>query len=134
MHNIYVVEDHFILRKTLLKLLEYEPDFVVAGEAGTAAEALEQISQLAPDLILVDISLPEMNGIVLVEQLRKQQPDLLCLMVSGHEESVYVREALRVGACGYVMKGDPNSIIYAIRQVMDGKIYLSEAMQRQLGM
>jgi DNA-binding NarL/FixJ family response regulator len=132
-HTIYVVEDHIILRKTLRKLLEREPDLKVAGEAGTAAEALEQISQLEPDLVLVDISLPGTNGILLVQQLRQQQPDLRCLMVSGHEESVYVKEALRVGARGYVMKGDPDSIIRAVRKVMKGDIYLSEAMQRQLG-
>ncbi len=132
-HSIYVVEDHLILRKTLIKLLEREPDFKVVGDAGSAAEALEQVVQVEPDLLLVDISLPGTNGIALVEKLRKLLPDLRCLMVSGHEESVYVREALRVGARGYVMKGDPDSIIRAIRQVMDGKVYLSEAMQRQLG-
>jgi DNA-binding NarL/FixJ family response regulator len=133
-HSIYVVEDHLILRKTLLKLLEREPDMAVAGEAETAAEALEQVFVVKPDLILVDISLPDTNGIALVEQLRKKQPSLRCLMVSGHEESVYVKEALRVGARGYVMKGDPGAILRAIRHVMDGNIYLSEAMHRQLGM
>lgn len=132
-HSIYVVEDHLILRKTLLKLLERESDFKVVGDAGSAAEALEQVVQVEPDLILVDISLPGTNGITLVEKLRKLLPDLRCLMVSGHEESVYVKEALRAGARGYVMKGDPDSIIRAIRQVMDGEVYLSEAMQRQLG-
>jgi DNA-binding NarL/FixJ family response regulator len=129
-----VVEDHLILRKTLLKLLEREPDMVVAGEAGTAAEALAQVFEVEPDLILVDISLPGTNGIALVEQLRKKQPNLRCLMVSGHEESVYVREALKVGARGYVMKGDPGAILYAIRHVIDGNIYLSDAMHQQLGM
>lgn len=133
-HRIYVVEDHLILRKTLLKLLERESDLKVVGDTGSAAEALEQVVQVEPDLILVDISLPGTNGIVLVEKLRKVLPALRCLMVSGHEESVYVKEALRVGARGYVMKGDPDSIIRAIRQVMDGEVYLSEAMQRQLGM
>jgi DNA-binding NarL/FixJ family response regulator len=133
-HSIYVVEDHLILRKTLLRLLEREPDFEVAGEAGSAAEALEHVFEAEPDVILVDISLPGTNGIALVQQLRKKQPDLLCLMVSGHEESVYVKEALRVGARGYVMKGDPQAILQAIRHVINGQVYLSKAMQQQLGM
>jgi DNA-binding NarL/FixJ family response regulator len=89
---------------------------------------------LKPDLILVDISLPGKNGIALVEEMRKKQPNLRCLIVSGHEESVYVRQALKAGARGYVMKGDPDAILRAIRHVIDGNIYLSEAMRRQLGM
>jgi DNA-binding NarL/FixJ family response regulator len=68
------------------------------------------------------------------QRCEKKQPDLRCLIVSGHEESVYVTEALKAGARGYVMKGDPDAILYAIRHVMDGDIYLSEVMRRQLGM
>jgi DNA-binding NarL/FixJ family response regulator len=133
-YRIFIVEDHLILRKTLLKLLEREPDLAIAGEAGSAAEALEQVFEVEPDLVLVDISLPGTNGIALVQQMRKRQPDLRCLIVSGHEESVYVREALKVGARGYVMKGNPDAILEAIRHVMDGNIYVSEAMQQQFGM
>jgi DNA-binding NarL/FixJ family response regulator len=133
-YRIFIVEDHLILRKTLLKLLEREPGLAIAGEAGSASEALAHVFEVKPDLILVDISLPGTNGITLVEEMRKKQPDLRCLIVSGHEESVYIREALKAGARGYVMKGDPNAILSAIRHVMNGEIYLSEAMQRQLGM
>jgi two-component system response regulator DevR len=71
-YRIFVVEDHLILRKTLLKLLEREPDLAIAGEAGSASEALEHVFGVKPDLILVDISLPGTNGITLVAEMRKK--------------------------------------------------------------
>lgn len=131
-YHIFVVEDHPAMRNALIRLLEREPDFVVCGEVATIAEALEQIPQAKPDLILVDVSLKVGNGITLVEQLQQEESDAACLIISGHDESIYAARALDAGARGYVMKGDPLTMIDAIRCVLSGKIYLSERMRQEL--
>jgi DNA-binding NarL/FixJ family response regulator len=124
-----VVEDHAMMRKALVRLLQQEPDLVVSGQAGSAAEALEQLDHHAPDLMLVDVSLPGQNGILLVKALQQARPELLCLILSGHNEAVYAKAALQAGARGYVMKGDPAAVLVAIRTVLRGEVYVSEAMR-----
>ena len=99
--------------------------------AATAQEALAQIPTLAVDLIVVDLSLPDMDGIQLVGELRARQPDLRCLMLSGHQERNYVERALAAGACGYIAKGNPLELIEAIRRVLKGESYLSKTLRPQ---
>ncbi|MCI0397068.1 MAG: response regulator transcription factor [Chloroflexi bacterium] len=131
-YTIFVVEDHPIMRMALAKLLQRAPDLAVAGEAASAAEALQRIPQAEPDLVLVDISLPGAGGLTLVEQLHQERPELPCLVLSGHDESTYASLALQAGARGYVMKKDTDYILTAIRYILNGEIYLSEKMRQAL--
>lgn len=132
MYDVFVVEDHPVIQRALRDLLEHEPDLRVCGLAGTVAEALESIPGSAPDIVLIDVSLPGMSGIELMMRLRAEHAGLKALLVSGYDEAHYAREALAAGALGYVLKDDPDIIIEAIRTVLTGEVYLSEQMRSQV--
>ena len=127
--TIYIIEDHPLVQEMLGEFIDQIPGLQVCGMAATAQEALAQIPTLAVDLVVVDVSLPDMDGIQLVGELRAQQPDLCCLMLSGHQERGYVQRALALGACGYVAKGNPAELVNAIHQVLKGEIYLSQSLR-----
>ena len=106
------------MRESLVMYLDVEPDLEVCGAVESAEEALAQVFALPVDLMLVDVSLPGMNGIDLVRHLHIRQPDLLCLIVSGHDEGRYAAPAREAGAVGYVMKDSADAVIEAIRNVL----------------
>jgi DNA-binding NarL/FixJ family response regulator len=130
--KIFIVEDHPITRYTLGKFLQKKPDLELCGEAATGAEALERLAEVEADLILIDVLLSGMNGLQLVEQLQEKYPALLCLMLSGHNETLYIRRAFSAGARGYILKGNPSEMLEAIQTVRDGGTYLSPALQAKL--
>src|SRR5207244_12977246 len=110
-----------------------EADFAVCGEAGNAAEAMEVIRKLDPDMAIVDLSLPGANGIELIKNIRAEFPKLPILVLSMHDESLYALRALRAGAEGYVMKHEAMAnVIQAIHEVFNGRPYLSPAMAAQV--
>lgn len=117
------------MQRMMGEFINRMPDLQVCGIAATAQEALVQLPSLTVDLALVDVSLPDMDGIHLVSELREQQPTLRCLMLSGHQERSYVQRALAVGARGYLAKGNPLELITAIKCVLQGEIYLSESLR-----
>jgi DNA-binding NarL/FixJ family response regulator len=129
MYKIFIVEDHWLIQQEYTALIEREPDLEICGYAATAREALEKIPQCTPDLVIVDISLADVDGIELVTQLQTQQPDLPALIISGHYESPYVKKALRAGARGYITKSQAWVIAEAARQVLQGKLYLGEQIR-----
>lgn len=128
--SIYLVEDHPLIQRVLHEALHRLLKLHVCGVATTAHEALTQIPGQCVDLVLVDVSLPDMNGIELVKLLHAQQPTLPCVMLSGHQELSYVQRALAVGARGYIAKGNPLELKQAIGQVLAGTIYLSEPLRQ----
>jgi DNA-binding NarL/FixJ family response regulator len=128
----FIVEDHAIFRQTLSKLVDRTNGLSLCGAAETAEAALAEIPECKPELVLVDISLPDMNGIDLIRHLHKQYPALFLLAISGHEEKVYAIPALKAGARGYVMKGKVEKINRAIIRVCRGEIYVSEAIWAKL--
>lgn len=130
--TVYIVEDHPVMQRMLRDLLNRLPNLRVGGVAGTAQEATGQILNREMDLVLVDVSLPDMNGIELVQALRAKRPNLRCLMLSGHQESNYVQHALAVGARGYIAKGNPLELQEAINQVLRGEIYLSASLREAI--
>ena len=97
--------------------------------ARTAERALQELPEQEFDLVLVDVALPEMNGISLVALLHEEYPDLPCLMLSGHALAHYVNRALRAGARGYVLKDNSLEIVNSIRRVLRGEIYVSPELQ-----
>src|SRR5438034_5333424 len=131
--RIVLVDDHPLFRKGLQELIHSEADFAVCGEAGNAAEAMEVIRKLNPDMAIVDLSLPGANGIELIKNIRSEFPKLPILVLSMHDESLYALRALRAGAEGYVMKHEAMANVFqAIREVFSGRPYLSPAMAAQI--
>ncbi len=102
--KVLIVDDHPILRKGLTLLINQEPDLIVCAEAEHAQMALDVIDNVSPDMAIVDISLPGIDGIELIKMLRLRHKDLPVLVVSMHDEALYAERSLRAGARGYIMK------------------------------
>jgi DNA-binding NarL/FixJ family response regulator len=132
-HRLYLVEDHPVTREGLARLINFEPDLHVCGQAGSAAQALAEIPAAKPDLVVVDISLAGTSGIELIEDIVTRHAELPVLVLSTHDETLYAERALRAGAKGYVMKHEPTDVVMkAIRKVLGGGVYLSDRMQSRL--
>lgn len=127
--QIVIVDDHPIVRHGLARLIDAEPGLQVCGSAANRAEALETVRREKPDLVIVDLSLGNENGLDLVKTLKIDWPDLPVLVLSMHDEAYYADRVLRAGAVGFIMKQEPaERMISAIHQVLAGRIYLSENM------
>lgn len=125
MTQIFIVDDHPVMRSSLRSILEREPDLTVCGEAATARTALAEAAGAEPDLVLIDVSLPDMSGIELARELHARHPDLPLAMLSGHGEKTHVERALQAGARGYILKGQSDDIPEAVRLLVRGERYLS---------
>ena len=131
--RILVVEDHPVFIFGLKELIHQEPDLEVCGEAETVTEAWTKIEALAPDMVIVDISLKGRSGIELIQDLRRHRPELPVLVLSMHEESLFGERALTAGARGYIMKEEASdSIVQAVRCVLRGEIYASQTLMRAI--
>lgn len=133
MTKIYLVDDHPLMRKGIAMTLDLEMDFEVCGQAESAEEAISDIPAKKPDIVVIDISLPGMNGIELIKHLKAQNPELQMLVVSRHDEDMYAERAIKAGARGYLMKMEAGDVIVnAIRRILRGQIYLSEEINNKL--
>jgi DNA-binding NarL/FixJ family response regulator len=133
-HRVLIVDDHPIVRHGLRRLIDAEPDLVVCGEAQSDREARTAIRELTPDVLIVDVSLAQGDGIDLVREVRAQRPELPMLVLSMHDETIYAQRMLAAGASGYIMKEAAyQQLLTALRRVLSGGIYLSEAMENTLG-
>jgi len=131
--QIFIIEDHEAIRTSYERIIQRETDMDVCGTAQSGAEAFAQLDGAAPDLILVDISLPGPNGIEVLKRLRITHPELPVLIVSGHNEEIYARQALQAGASGYVDKlGLAMILPTAIRRILQGETYISENLRDKL--
>ncbi len=131
--TILIIDDHPIMRQGLAQLIENEPDLAVCGEADDAFKGLGAVKTLQPNLVLADISLPGRNGLELIKDIQAMHPEVMVLVISMHDESLYAERVLRAGGRGYVMKQEGGRrIIQAIRQVLDGQIYVSEKMSAKI--
>jgi DNA-binding NarL/FixJ family response regulator len=127
--RVYIVDDHAMFRDGLRQMINLEPDMSVCGDAADAVQALADLRELRPDLVIVDISLAGSSGIDLVKAIKRELDDLAVLVVSMHDESLYGERALRAGALGYVMKSEPaKTVLAALRKVLRGEVHLSEKM------
>jgi DNA-binding NarL/FixJ family response regulator len=118
-----------MMREGLGTLISRERDLIVCGEAETAGEALDAVTKLKPDLVLADLTLPGPNGIELIKDICALQQDMLILVISLHDESLYAERVLHAGARGYNMKQESGpAMMQAIRQVLAKRIYLSDKM------
>jgi DNA-binding NarL/FixJ family response regulator len=131
--KILVVEDHPIFRLGLRELINQEADLVVCGEAKDAHAAWQAVQDLAPDLVIADITLEDGDGIELTKQIKRHFRDLPVLILSMHDEFLYAERALHAGARGYIMKQEAmESVVTAARQVLAGKIYLNDRMKEHI--
>ncbi len=124
--SILLVEDHEVFASALLRVLSGNKDLNVVAVAKSAEKALEQMPDLKVDLVLADVSLPHMNGIQLVGELRENYPHLRCAVLSGHLSPEYVQRALVAGAHGYMVKDNPAGILEGIQHIMNGEVYVSK--------
>jgi DNA-binding NarL/FixJ family response regulator len=132
-HRVLIVDDHPIVRHGLIQLIDAEPDLKVCGEAQSDREARAAIRELQPDVMIVDVSLAQGDGIDLVREVRAQRPDLPMLVLSMHDETIYAERMLAAGASGYIMKEAAfEQLLTALRRVLSGGQYLSDAMEKLL--
>jgi DNA-binding NarL/FixJ family response regulator len=131
--RVLIIDDHPIVRQGLRRLLEEERDLVVCGEAASAGEAKAAIRDLKPDVIIVDITLRDGDGIELVKDSHARNPMLPILVLSMHDEMLYAERLLAAGATGYIMKqADAAQFLTALRRVLDRHIYVSEAVNNSI--
>jgi DNA-binding NarL/FixJ family response regulator len=131
--QILIVDDHPMMRQGLAQLVNHEPDLAVACEADNAAQALNSVVERHPDLVLLDISLPDRSGLELIKDIQAINPQLPVLAVSMHDEALYAERVLRAGARGYIMKQEGGKqLMLAIRHVLDGQIYVSERISARI--
>ncbi len=132
-NRIMIVDDHPILRKGLAMVINEEPDLTVSAEAQDAATALDMMETHRPDLVIVDLSLPGIDGIELIKTLKVRYRDLPALVVSMHDESIFAERALRAGARGYIMKQEAvEKVLVAIRKVLNGEIFVSDKITTKM--
>jgi DNA-binding NarL/FixJ family response regulator len=131
--NIFLVDDHMAVREGLRTLITTQPDMAVVGEAGDGEAALQQIQICRPDVVIMDISMPGMNGIQATEQLKQLCPEVKVLVLSVHDDTSYLRQMLAVGAAGYILKHTAaDALIQAIRIVAAGGLYLEPALAEHM--
>lgn len=124
--RILIVDDHPLVCRGLGQLIDDEPGMELAGHASESAEAMRLVEQEKPNLVVVDISLKDSNGLELVKQIKARFPSVKMLVSSMHDESLYAERALRAGAMGYISKQEAgDEMIAGIKRVLGGKVYLS---------
>ncbi len=133
MSRILIVDDHPLVRTGLAQLIGDCHDLEVCGEAGDMAEALQLVESTHPDLAIIDLSLAGGSGIDLIERIKIRYKEVLMLVASMHDETLYAERVLAAGARGYINKQEAQErIIQAVRQVLAGKVYLSQQMTERL--
>lgn len=131
--NIIIVEDHPIFRMGMKEMIEHEPDMCVCGEAGDVACALKLIRENKPDLVVVDLSLKDSNGLELVKEIAEHHKPTLSLVLSMHDEALHAERCILAGAKGYIMKQEASeSVVLAIRRIMAGHIHVSPTIMSHI--
>jgi len=131
--KIYLVDDHSVIRYGLRMMLEGVEELEIVGEAGSASEALSEISKLKPDVILMDISLPDLSGIQATREIKRLWPEISVIALTIHEDKEYFFKMLDAGASGYVpKKAAPEELLKAIMIVRSGDVYLYPSLAKLL--
>ncbi|MBI2838250.1 MAG: response regulator transcription factor [Acidobacteria bacterium] len=131
--KLLVVDDHPVVRAGLKALLIREPDLVVVGEAGSASEAVQVFRAVVPDVTLLDLHLPDADGVDVIRVIRKQRPGACVIILSSYAGDSDIRASLEAGAVGYILKDSPShEICAAVRAVASGKTYVSRQVAGRL--
>ena len=131
--RIFIVEDHPIFRMGMTELINRETDMTVCGDADNVPDAREGIADQKPDLVVVDLSLKQSNGMDLVREICEEYEDTACLVLTMHDESLHADRCIKAGARGYIMKEEASkSVISAIREIMAGNLYVSRSVMSRM--
>jgi two-component system response regulator NreC len=131
--RIVIAEDYTILREGLRSLLSSHPEFEIVGEAEDGQEAIRSVDKLKPDLALMDLSMPRMNGMDAIKEIKKRSPETKVLVLTVHKTEEYIHAALQSGADGYILKDSTHAELgMAIKNVLEGKRYISPGISESL--
>jgi len=132
-YRLLLADDHALLREAMRAFLEAQPDFEVVGEAHDGEEALRMCRSLGPDLILMDVRMPRMDGLEATRQLKAERPETIVLVVTAHAGEEYLLEAVQAGAAGYVLKDAPKQqLLDAVRRALNGESPLNQELAMRL--
>ena len=131
--KVLIADDHAIVREGLQAILSVQPDVELLGEATNGEEAVSKAKELQPDIVLMDITMPIMNGLDATRLIKKQNPDMKILVLTMHEEDDYFYRILEAGASGYFIKGGSfNELVSALRSVWHGDVFIYPTMAKKL--
>lgn len=131
--RIMIVEDHTLVREGLVSLLRTEGDFQIVAEAGDGQQAIQLSGTVQPDMLLMDLSLPNINGTEAITEIKRRHPNIQVIVLTLHRSEEYIRAALRAGSSGYVLKDDSSEeLLAALHSVAKGKIYLSPSICKNI--
>ncbi|WP_421385524.1 response regulator [Bacillus salacetis] len=131
--NIVIIDDHQLFREGVKRILEFEPTFNVLAEGDDGSEAMELVEKHSPDVVLMDINMPEINGVEATQQLIEKHPDTKVIILSIHDDENYVSHALKTGALGYLLKEmDSEALIEAVKVVAAGGSYIHPKVTHNL--
>jgi DNA-binding NarL/FixJ family response regulator len=132
--RVIIVDDHTLVRAGLRRLLAEDPGIEIVGEAGNGRLAISAVGLLAPHLVLMDLAMPEMNGLEATLEIKKRYPEVRVLIMTMHKSAEYVRASLDAGADGYILKEtEPEELFAAIHSVLQGKAYISKDVSATAG-
>ena len=133
MIRILLADDHALFRQGLVSLLSSEPDFKVMGEASNGREAIRHALEAKPDIVLMDIQMPNLDGVQATQEILREWPEAKVVMLTMYKQDGYVFEAVKVGAKGYLLKDlDSSALLNAIRRVNEGEVLLDSDMAEQI--
>jgi len=131
--TVLLADDHPIVRQGLRHLLEAEPDLKIVGKASDGLQAVQLTEKFRPNVLIVDMMMPDLNGLEVLRQVKDRSPGTCCIVLSMQSADVYVVEALKAGALGYVLKETgPSELVNAVQEVIGGKRYLSPRLSERL--
>ena len=131
--RIFIAEDHTMMREGLRSMLSSNPDFEIVGEAEDGRDVIRNIGQFKPDLIIMDLSMPRMNGMEAIKEIKKISPETKILVLTIHKSEDYILPTLKAGADGYMLKYDTQAeLMAAIESVLRGKSYLSPGVSKKV--
>ena len=131
--RVLLADDHTLVRRGIRALLETQADFQIVGEAATGIDAVAQALALAPDVVLMDIGMPELDGLEATARIKREMPSANVLLLTIHDDANYLFRALTVGASGYILKGaEVSDLVLALQAVQRGEVYLQPSVAKLL--
>lgn len=132
--RVVVMEDHGNLCDALTRSVSSEPGMICCGHFNTGQETIEAIPRLRPDVVSLDLNMPDVNGLTVLRRIREVSPETRCVVLSGHADDAYVRESFDAGAMGYVFKEDIRDLIEAIHTLAAGEYFISDRFRDSLSL